>query len=278
MISQQEKALRFQALHQREGAFIIPNPWDVGTARLLAQMGFAALATTSAGVAFSRGLPDGSVGRPEALVHAAAIVSATDLPVNGDLENGFGDEPETAADTIQLAAAVGLVGGSIEDAGREGDRSIYEIGHAVERVRAAAEAAHALPFPFLLTARAENYLYGRPDLRDTIHRLQSYQEAGADVLYAPGLTTREEISAVVRAVNRPVNVLMGLPGAALMLADLAELGVRRVSLGSALSRVALGAFLAAAREMREQGTFTFARGAAGLGDLNAAFGNGGGSA
>ncbi|MGA7885621.1 MAG: isocitrate lyase/phosphoenolpyruvate mutase family protein [Acidobacteriaceae bacterium] len=275
MISQQEKALRFQALHQREGAFIIPNPWDVGTARLLAGMGFAALATTSAGYAFSRGLPDGSVGRPEALAYAAAIAAATELPVNGDLENGFGEKPEIAAETVQFAAAAGLVGGSIEDASREGDRFIYDIDHAVERVRAAAEAAHALPFPFLLTARAENYLYGRPDLGDTIRRLQRYQEAGADVLYAPGLTTREEISTVVRAVHRPVNVLMGLPGAAFTLADLAELGVRRVSVGSALSRVALGAFLAAAREMRDQGTFTFAGDAAGLHNLNAAFGDGG---
>lgn len=275
MISQQEKALRFQALHQQEGAFIIPNPWDVGTARLLARMGFAALATTSAGYAFSRGLPDGSVGRPEALAYAAAIAGATELPVNGDLENGFGEKPEVAAETIQLAAAAGLVGGSIEDASREGDRSIYEIDQAAERVRAAAEAAHALPFPFLLTARAENYLYGRPDPGDTIRRLQRYQEAGADVLYAPGLTTREEISAVVRGVNRPVNVLMGLRGAAFTLADLAELGVRRVSVGSALSRVALGAFLAAAREMRDHGTFTFTGDAAGLHDLNAAFGDGG---
>lgn len=274
MISQQEKALRFQALHQN-GTFIIPNPWDVGTARLLAQMGFAALATTSAGCAFARGLPDGSVGRPEALEYAAAIAATTELPVNGDLENGFGEKPEIAAETIQLAAAAGLVGGSIEDASRDGDRSIYEIDHAVERVRAAAEAAHALPFPFLLTARAENYLYGRSNLRDTILRLQRYQEAGADVLYAPGLTTREEISAVVRAVDRPVNVLMGLPGAGFTLAELGELGVRRVSVGSALSRVALGAFLAAAREMRDRGTFTFALHAAGLRELNAAFGAGG---
>lgn len=273
MTSQREKALRFRELHQREGAFIIPNPWDVGTARLLAQMGFSALATTSAGYAFSRGLPDGSVGRPEALTYAASIASATELPVNGDLENGYGDEPESVGDTIQLAAAIGLAGGSIEDA--KADRSIYDLDYAVERIRAAAEAAHALPFPFLLTARAENYLYGRPDLRDTIRRLQRYQDAGADVLYAPGLTTREDISEVVRSVDRPVNVLMGLPGATLTLADLAELGVRRVSVGSALSRVALGAFMAAAREMRDKGTFTFASDAARLGDLNVLFGSGG---
>jgi 2-methylisocitrate lyase-like PEP mutase family enzyme len=273
MISQEDKAARFRTLHQRDGAFIIPNPWDVGTARLLAQMGFQALATTSAGYAFSRGLPDGSVDRAGALAHAAAIASATDLPVSGDLENGFGDKPEAAAETIPLAAGAGLVGGSIEDANRHADPPIYEVEHAVERVRAAAEAAGALSFRFLLTARAENYLYGRPDLHDTIRRLQRYQEAGADVLYAPGLTAREEISAVVRSVDRPVNVLMGLSGAELTLADLAELGVRRVSVGSALSRVALGAFLAAAREMRDQGTFAFARNAAGFRDLNTAFGD-----
>lgn len=274
MISQQEKAARFRALHQREGAFIIPNPWDVGTARLLAHLGFEALATTSAGYAFSRGVPDGSIRLSEALAHAAAINGASDLPVSGDLENCFADEPEIAAETIQLAAAAGLVGGSIEDA--RADRSLYELEYAVERVRAAAEVAHALPFPFTLTARAENYLYGKPDLRDTVRRLQRYQEAGADVLYAPGLTTREEISEVVRSVDRPVNVLMGLPGAKLTLADLQELGVRRVSVGSALSRVALSAFMAAAREMRERGTFTFATDAAGLGDLNALFAAAGG--
>jgi 2-methylisocitrate lyase-like PEP mutase family enzyme len=272
MISQQEKALRFRALHQREGAFIIPNPWDVGTARLLAQLGYAALATTSAGHAFSLGLPDGSAGRAETLTYAAAIASATELPVSGDLGNGFGDEPEAVAETIQLAAAAGLVGGSIEDASPRAEAPIYALEHAVERIRAAGEATRALPFPFLLTARAENYLCVRPDLRDTIHRLQCYQEAGADVLYAPGLATREEISTVVRSVDRPVNVLMGLRGAALTLTDLAKLGVRRVSVGSALSRAALGAFLAAAREMRDQGTFTFAQAAPGLHELNAAFG------
>jgi len=278
MISQQEKAFRFRALHQREAAFILPNPWDIGTARLLAQTGFEALATTSAGFAFSRGLPDGSLSCADVLAHAAAIASATELPVSGDLENGFGDEPEIAAETIRLAAAVGLVGGSIEDASRHADSPIYDVDHAVERVHAAAEAARALPFPFMLTARAENYLCGRPDLRDTIRRLQRYQGAGADVLYAPGLTTREEISAVVRSVDRPVNVLMGLAGAEFTLAELAGLGVRRVSVGSALSRAALGAFLAGAREMRDQGTFTFARRAAGLRDLNAAFGDEGSSA
>lgn len=271
MISQRDKALRFRALHQQEGAFIIPNPWDLGTARLLEQMGFAALATTSAGYAHSRGLPDRSVSRTETVEHAAAIVAATQLPVSADLENGFGDEPKDVAEIIGLASAAGLAGGSIEDANRRAVASIYEIEHAVERIRAAAEAARALPFPFTLTARAENYLYGRKDLRDTILRLQRFQEAGADVLYAPGLTTREEISALVSSVDRPVNVLMGLAGSALTLADLAELGVRRVSVGSALSRVALGAFVAAAREMRDQGTFTFAHDAARLRDLNTAF-------
>jgi len=271
MIGQHEKALCFRALHQRAGAFIIPNPWDIGTARLLRQLGFEALATTSAGYAFSLGLPDGSVSRAAAIGHAAAIAAATELPVSADLENGFGDDPQAAAETIRMAAAAGLAGGSIEDAGRHPAPAVYQIERAVERVHAAAEAASALPFPFLLTARAENYLYGRPDLRDTIRRLQRYQEAGADVLYAPGLTTREEISAVVRSVDRPVNVLMGLAGSGLTLADLVELGVRRVSVGSALSRVALAAFLGAAREMRDRGTFTFARNAATLRDLNEAF-------
>jgi len=270
MLTQSEKGRLFRALHERSEAFIIPNPWDAGTARLLAQMGFEALATTSAGYAFSAGQPDNTVDREQMMTHVAAIVSATDLPVSGDLENGFGDSPEVVAETIRLAAAAGLAGGSIEDQSRD-DRSIYEHEHAVERVRAAAEAARALPFAFTLTARCENYLAGRPDLDDTIRRLQAYQEAGADVLYAPGLRDRDEIVSVVRSVDRPVNVVMGLQGVQLSLAELSALGVRRVSVGSALSRVALGAFLRAAREMRERGTFTFAEDAAEYRDLNRMF-------
>jgi 2-methylisocitrate lyase-like PEP mutase family enzyme len=258
MLTQNQKGQNFRALHERDAAFIIPNPWDRGTARLLAQLGFEALATTSAGYAFSLGQQDNSVGREAMMAHVSAIASATDLPVSGDLENGFGDDPETVAETIRLAAAAGLVGGSIEDASGRPDQPIYEKTHAAERIRAAAEAAHALPFAFTLTARAENYLHGRPDLDDTIQRLQAYQDAGANVLYAPGLTTREEIAAVVRSVDRPVNVLMGLQGVRLNLAEMSDLGVRRVSVGSALSRTALGAFLRAAREMRTHGTFAFA--------------------
>ena len=260
--TQAEKAQAFRALHQRAGAFIIPNPWDVGSARLLAHLGFEALATTSMGYAFSLGRRDNTLDREQVLAHARDISSATELPVSADLENGFGDSPAIAAETIKLAAAAGVIGGSIEDATGRADHPIYEIDHAVERVRAAVEAARSLSFPFTLTARAENYLHGRPDLKDTILRLQAYQAAGADVLYAPGLATKDDIAAVVRAVDRPVNVVMGLKGVQLSLAELSALGVKRVSVGSALSRAALGAFLRAAREMREHGTFTFAAQAA----------------
>jgi 2-methylisocitrate lyase-like PEP mutase family enzyme len=256
MPTQNDKAAAFRALHQT-GTFVIPNPWDIGTARLLAHLGFAALATTSAGFAFSRGRPDGAVTRKETMKHAREIVGATDLPVSADLENGFGDAPREAAETIRQAAAAGLVGGSIEDATGRKDDPIYEHARAVERVRASFEAARRLPFPFILTARAENFLWGRPDLADTIRRLQAFQEAGADVLYAPGLKTREEIATLIRAVDRPVNVLAGIPGA-LGVAELAEIGVRRISIGGSLARAALGAVLKAGHEMRESGSFGFA--------------------
>ena len=262
MTTQAEKGERFRALHRRGRAFILPNPWNPGTARMLAQLGFEALATTSAGYAFSRGVADGAVGREAMLKHVEEIVAATDLPVSGDLENGYGDEPETAAETIRLAAAHGLVGASIEDASGNELAPIYDIGLARERIRAAAEAALALPFPFTLCARAENFLRGRPDLKNTVERLQAYQEAGADVLYAPGLTTREEISTVVRSLDRPVNVLVGMPGLGLNAEELSALGVRRLSTGSALARTALGAFLSAAHEMMERGTFSYVAGAA----------------
>jgi 2-methylisocitrate lyase-like PEP mutase family enzyme len=236
-------------------------------------MGFEALATTSAGLAFALGRPDaeGALSRGEVLDNARAIAAATDLPVSADLENGFGDDPAICAETIRLAAEAGLVGGSIEDAtGRPGD-PIYEFEFAVERVRAAAAAARELKFPFTLTARAENYLFGRPDLEDTIRRLQAYRDAGADVLYAPGLKSREDIAAVVRAVDRPVNVIMGLQGARLSVAELSAIGVKRISVGSALARAAWGGFLAAAREIKEQGTFGFADRAMPYADLNARF-------
>jgi 2-methylisocitrate lyase-like PEP mutase family enzyme len=271
MLTQAEKGQAFRALHERESAFIIPNPWDVGTARLLAGLGFEALATTSAGYAFSVGQRDNTIGRDQMLAHVAAIVAATDLPVSADLENGFGDDPAIVAETIRLAAATGLVGGSIEDSTNRSGQPIYDHQLAADRVRAAAETAHALPFPFTLTARAENYLVGRPDLGDTIKRLQAYQAAGADVLYAPGLTNRDDIAAVVRSVERPVNVIMGLQGVQLSLAELSELGVKRVSVGSALSRAALGAFLRAAQEMRAYGTFTFANEAVSFRELSAMF-------
>jgi len=271
MPTQLEKGNSFRALHHRDRAFIIPNPWDIGTARLLAHLGFEALATTSAGYAFSIGRRDNTVGRDKMIAHVGEIVAATDLPVSADLENGFGDDPETAAETIRLGAAAGLVGGSIEDSSGRRDDPIYQLEHAAERVRAAAEAAHSLPFPFMLTARAENYLFGRRDPKDTIKRLQAYQEAGADVLYAPGLATRDDIAAVVSSVDRPVNVLMGLPGVKFSLAELSEIGVKRISVGSVLARVAMSAFLSAAEEMRDHGTFTFGSDIVSFRDISAMF-------
>jgi 2-methylisocitrate lyase-like PEP mutase family enzyme len=271
MSTQVEKGQAFRALHQRKRAFIIPNPWDAGTARLLAGLGFEALATTSAGYAFSAGRRDNTVGRDEMLGHVAVIASATDLPVSADLENGYGDDPDTVAATIVDAAAGGVVGGSIEDLSGRAGGGIYELGLAADRIRAAAAAARALPFSFTLTARAENYLAGRPDLGDTIKRLQAYQEAGADVLYAPGLTNADDIAAVVQSVDRPVNVVMGLHGVQLSLAALSALGVTRISVGSALSRAALGAFLRAAKEMKEHGTFTFADDAVAYREINELF-------
>jgi len=269
VVTQAEKGRAFRALHERAGAFIIPNPWDAGSARLLAHLGFEALATTSMGYAFSIGKLDTTLSRDEALANASAIASATPLPVSADLENGYGDAPEIVAETISLAGEAGVVGGSIEDASGRADDPIYEMGYAVERVRAGVAAARALPFPFTLTARAENYLHGRADLRDTIRRLQAYQEAGADVLYAPALETKEDIAAVVSSVDRPVNVLMGLRGVQLNLAELSAIGVRRVSVGSSLCRAALGALLRGAREMRERGTFGFAAEAASSSEISA---------
>jgi 2-methylisocitrate lyase-like PEP mutase family enzyme len=271
MRTQAEKGLTFRTLHERKSAFIIPNPWDAGTACLLAHLGFEALATTSAGYAFSVGRRDNTIDRQEMMAHVATIASATDLPVSADLENGFGDTPEIVAETITLAADAGLAGCSIEDMSREPGHPIYEHQHAVERVRAAADVVRSLPFPFTLTARAENYLVGKPDLKDTIKRLQAYQAAGADVLYAPGLSNKEEIASVVKSLDRPVNVVMGLQGVQLTLAELSAIGVRRVSIGSALSRAAFGAFLRAANEMREHGTFTFAEEAVSYRDLSSMF-------
>jgi 2-methylisocitrate lyase-like PEP mutase family enzyme len=265
--SQLEKGERFRALHARPGVFVIPNPWDAGTARILTSLGFEALTTTSAGLAFTLGKRDGdgSVTRDETLANAKSIADATDLPVAADLENGFGDAPEAAAETIRIAGEIaGVVGGSIEDATGDPQRPLYDFQHAVERVAAAVEAARALPFPFVLVGRAENYLHGRPDLDDTIRRLQAFDAAGADALFAPGLTRAEDIRTLCAAVQKPVNVVMGLVGAKDLprtVAELGALGVRRISLGSSMTRAALGAFVRAAREIQEQGTFTFAEAA-----------------
>lgn len=267
------RAERFRALHAGPQAFVIPNPWDAGSARMLALMGFEALATSSAGFSFSIARPDtqGEVSRAESLANAKAIVDAGNLPVSADLENGFGDSPEDCAETIRQAAAVGLVGGSIEDATGDASNPIYEAAHALARVKAAVAAARALPFPFTLTARAENFLHGRSDLADTIRRLQSFADAGADVLFAPGLQTREQIAAVVQAVApKPINVLIGL-AATLNLQQLSDLGVKRVSVGSAFARVAYGAMLRAAGEVRDAGTFGFVKDAAPFGEMNAMF-------
>jgi len=256
--SQSDRARAFRALHERPGAFVIPNPYDVGTARILAGLGFEALATTSAGCAFGLGRPDGAITRDEALAHARSIVEATPLPVSADLENGYADAPEDVALTIRLAAETGLAGCSIEDATGRPGRPIYDLSQAVERVAAAVEAVQGLERPFTLTARAENFLHGRPDLDDTIRRLQAFETAGADVLYAPGLREEEAIRTVCASLGKPVNVIMGLAGTAFSVEQLAALGVRRISLGSALARAALGEFLRAAEEVRQRGTFTFA--------------------
>ncbi len=269
-VSQTDKAKTFRALHKLPatagapieasgpGAFIIPNPWDAGSARILAGLGFQALATTSAGFAFSLGRRDGAVTREEMLAHCRLIADATNLPVAADLENCYGDDPKTVAETIRLASAAGLVGGSVEDASGDDRHPIYDHGLAVERVAAAVESARALPFPFMLTARAENFLHGRADLDDTIRRLQAYAEAGADVLYAPALPSLEAIKAVCAAVApRPVNALAGMKSLAFSVAELAAAGVRRISLGGCLSRLAYGALISAAQEMKQKGTFNF---------------------
>lgn len=269
MPTQSEKATAFRVLHQQPGTFLIPNPYDPGSARLLEHLGFPALATTSGGFAFTQGRPDYGIRREDMLSHVAALTAATGLPVSGDLENGFGDAPETAAETIRLAAAAGLVGGSIEDATNRDDDPIYDMAFATERIRAAAEAAHSLAFPFLLTARSENYLHGRVDLSDTIARLQAFQEAGADVLFAPGLSSLEDIATVVRSIDRPLNVL-ATPQ--MTRAALADIGVKRISVGSALARAALGAFVRGAKEMLDDGTFQFAKEPLSYGELNKIFG------
>jgi len=269
MRTQLEKAKAFRALHERPGAFIIPNPWDAGTARLLAAMGFEALATTSLGVANSLG--SATVSLAEILENCRAIAEATDLPVNADLENCGAHEPKAASNAIRLAAQAGCVGGSIED--MTGDRSnpIYDFNLAVERVQAAAEVARSLPFPFTLTARAENFLYGRTDLDDTIRRLQAFEAAGADVLYAPGLYDLATIKTVVSSLKKPFNLVMGFADPTLTVPQISAAGVKRISVGGAMARVAMAAFLKCAREMKDQGAFTYVREMAPVKDVREAF-------
>jgi 2-methylisocitrate lyase-like PEP mutase family enzyme len=256
--TRQEKFNVFRTLHERPGAFVIPNPWDAGSAKILAALGFEAMATTSAGCAFSRGYLDSApeMTRNVILQNAKEIVDATSLPVSVDLQNGFGHSPNICAETIRLAAAAGLAGGSIEDSTGDPKNPIYDFQLATERVAAAAEAAHASQF--LLTARAENFLHRRPDLDDTIRRLQSFSKGGADVLYAPGLTSLYAIRTVCASVSKPVNVLMGLAGATFSVEELAAAGVKRISIGGSFARAALGALVRAAREVKEKGTFTYA--------------------
>src|SRR5262245_29249076 len=258
-MNQHDRAVRFAALHRAPGAFVMPNPWDAGSARVLASLGFPALATTSAGLAFALGRRDaeGLLSRDETLVNAAAIVQVVDLPVSADLEDGFGPRPEDVAETIRQAAAIGLVGCTIEDTTADPAHPIHDFNLAVERINAAVEAAKALPFPFTLTARAENFLFGRPDLDDTIRRLRAFEAAGADVLYAPGLPDLDAIRTVCAAVSRPVNVIAGLAGNRYSVAELAGAGVKRISLGSTLARAALGGLARAGRELRDRGTFDF---------------------
>jgi 2-methylisocitrate lyase-like PEP mutase family enzyme len=255
--TQIDKAQRFRALHEGPQAFVIANPWDAGSARLLAALGFPALATSSGASAGRLGRRDGQVTRDEALAQAREIVAATDLPVSADLEKGFGDAPFDVAATIRLAAEAGLVGGSIEDATGDAEHPLYESGFAAERVAAAAQAAQRLPFPFTLTARCENYLHGNPDLDDTIARLKAFEQAGADVLFAPGLPDLAAVRAVCAAVSRPVNFMAGIRGRSFTVAELEAAGVRRISLASSLYRAAMAGLLSAAREVKDSGTFSY---------------------
>lgn len=274
MPSQAEKAAAFHALHDRPGAFIIPNPWDAGTAKMLAALGFEALATTSLGLANTLGRADSRVSRAEVIANARVIVEATELPVSVDLENGFAHAPEAAAEAIRLAAEAGAVGGSIEDATGDPKNPIYDFDLAVARVRAAVQVAKSLPVPFVLTARAENLLHGRNDMADTIRRLQAFEAAGADVLYAPGLRTLAEVREVCAAVNRPFNVVTGWLERDITASQLAAAGAKRISVGGALNRLALASFANAARAMKEEGSFAWMRDMMAIGDLRGMFGAG----
>jgi 2-methylisocitrate lyase-like PEP mutase family enzyme len=268
MTDQHEKAIRFRTLHEAPGVFVIANVWDGGSARILTGLGFRALATSSGACAATLGRVDGKVTREEALLHARNIVAATDNPVSADLEKGFGDSPEAVAETIRLAAETGLVGGSIEDATGNKDKPLYDMSHAVERISAAVAAARALPFPFTLTARCENYLRGNPDLDDTIRRLQAFEQAGADVLFAPGLPDLAAVRAVCEALSKPVNFMVAIKGKSFSVAELAAVGVRRISLATSLYRTAMSGLVTAAREVKNAGTFGFLDTALTTPDLN----------
>jgi 2-methylisocitrate lyase-like PEP mutase family enzyme len=266
--TQLDKANRFRALHEAPGSFVIANAWDAGSARILAGLGFVALATSSGASAGVLGRRDGAITRDEALAHARAIVDATDLPVSADLEKGFGDDPKVVAETIRLAAGTGLVGGSIEDAVGPG-KPLFDFAHATERVAAAVEAARKLDFPFTLTARAENFIRGNPDLDDTIRRLMAFQQAGADVLMAPGLPDLAAVRAVCSALSRPFNFMVGIKGRSFSVAELTAAGVKRISLATSLYRAAMDGLVRAAREAREHGTFSFVDTAIPTPELNA---------
>jgi 2-methylisocitrate lyase-like PEP mutase family enzyme len=268
-ISQNEKAARFRALHEAPGAFVIPNPWDAGSARILAGLGFQALATSSGAQAGTLGRRDGKVTRDEALAHCRGIVEATDLPVSADLEKCFADTPKEAAETIRLAAGVGLVGGSIEDATGDKQKPLFDLGQATERVAAAVAVARGLSFPFTLTARTENFLRGNPSLDDTIKRLQAFEQAGADVLMAPGLPDLAAVRAVCSAVSKPVNFMVGIRGKSFTVAELTAAGVKRISLATSLYRSAMGGLIDAAREVKDKGTFGYVEGGVSTPDLAA---------
>ena len=256
-MNQREKAEHFRALHRGPGAFVIPNPWDGGSARILAGLGFQALATSSGAAAGVLGRRDGSITRDEALAQVRIIVAATDLPVSADLEKCFADSPAGVAETVQMAAQAGLVGCSVEDATGNKDQPLYDFAFAVERVKAAADATRSLGFPFVLTARAENFLRGNPDLDDTIKRLQAFEKAGADVLFAPGLPDLESVCKVCGSLSKPFNFMVGIKGKSFSVAELEKAGVRRISLATSLWRAAMTGMLEAAREVKEQGTFNY---------------------
>jgi 2-methylisocitrate lyase-like PEP mutase family enzyme len=266
-VTQKEKATRFRSLHDAPGVFVIPNPWDVGSARILAGLGFQALATSSAASAVALGRKDHGLTRNEALAHSCVIVDATDLPVSADLENGFGDAPEVVAETVRLAAEAGLVGCTIEDSTGNPDNPLYDFGLAVERIAAAAEAAHALDFPFALTARAHSFLYPGPSVEETIRRLQAFEKAGADVLFAPGLPDLASVKVVCAAVTKPFNFMAGIKGQSFSVSELAAAGVRRISLATSLYRAAMTGFLDAVHEVKTEGQFSFLDRCVGTPDL-----------